>query len=498
MSSIDLSLKIFSDIANTHKTVITNNSTDVKVKYNSISYVQEYNNETIEIYPIELKPVFDDGVYCTDSQYIFLAKLFKYLPKDTVVKHAYIPPNIQAKIGLELLNEINPTFDFDIIVGNKTNPELVGKYKDYFLHEFDYSLLQNILSTKNIIWANINKSNHQKGLEIDLYSPKYQTLLVELIKYFVDNSLIEGLKSYLIDENGIHLQLTQEYLFKSLDVSSKQIINSGANNNISDCINNTSQKNIYQILKKHGYGDLKDNPTFSPSQLSRMPTNIKNRGTALSKAINESLQEVLGGSNGVLSNYQQNTNEYLLSMLRGALSAISQLAIELNTSTEGRASRIVLEAFESECLKSPTKESIINSLLSSSSLDKNDMASFISEITPAKKIEDKKTELSSINNNENIKNDVSNTESDVHSEIYKKYNFIEQTVLSKATKLTYTQTIASPKWTIAHNFQNKTPVYSIVDDNGNKVNASLGKETTDNVLVLDFSYPVKGVVTIYE
>jgi hypothetical protein len=352
----------------------------------------EYSGMYVE-YPL-LQPLpIPVNVYVTQQQFIFWNDVSPYLPYGSKLIKAYVRPDDYALEGLNKLKELNPSFDFDGIVVkragisgipsddttsgsdffksstasqtssdttsdvNKTYPNLNGKFDSYYLHQFDYDSVKSALSIVGYIWELPFSDSYQKGL----------TMAIDLTDVSIDHSLIVSVINNIIQNND-YLNASNCVLsgtsaivtFVSSEISVTAyefgIINVGPNSNVSDCFSEKTLNRIYANLKTNGYGDLDE--SVKPELLKGLPHNTRKKGTALAKAIRDSMIEVLGGSEGVISVLQASTNEYLMALINGLLAANNVLYDELDRVGGGNVKKKAQDAFESGMNKSIVSKNV--------------------------------------------------------------------------------------------------------------------------------------------
>lgn len=338
-----------------------------------------------EKYPKEYHLPIPEHVYVNEQMFIFWNTISKYLPDGCMLRKGYVPADIHAIDGLKLLREKNPSFDMSSIVSldfekneskvddnyfklqsvsktttfqrknKRTNPELNGKFEDYYLFQFDYQKLSDILNGYGIMWDLPGKDIHQKGIVLEILTNKISETY-EIIKWFETNNEELNLSGrYETDQKTfirVFFKNNPIYVFPH----EYGIINVASDNNISNFFDDNTTNKIYKILKDHSYGNLDE--SVSGASLSAFPAHVRRKGTNLANALSLILQEVLGGSNGVISVFQQDINQYLMAIVNGLLASNKLMAEELDRIGGGDVSTRVTKAFESGLNKKTVKKSL--------------------------------------------------------------------------------------------------------------------------------------------
>ncbi|MFA5403674.1 MAG: hypothetical protein WC358_01950 [Ignavibacteria bacterium] len=375
-----------------------------------ISIKAEYATKLVE-YPLLGSMEVPVGVYVTQQQYIFWRDVSSYLPYGAFLKKAYVRPDDHALNGLIQLETLNPSFNFDSITAkrtssssspsngnsanffsnkftpnttkasnsdiNKTHPNLNGKFKSYYLHQFDYDSLKSELLKVGVTWSLPFDDSYQKGL----------LMVISLENTTIDKSQVSTLINSIITQN-IYLNASKCTLsgtdltieFKSGEVSIKPyefgILNVGPNNNVADCFSERTLQTIYNNLKINGYGDLDE--VVKPAALKGFPLKTRKKGTALAKAIRDSLIDVLGGSEGIVSVLQGSTNEYLMALINGLIASNNVLYDELDRLGGGNVKKKAQEAFESGMNRAVVSKNVLSLLNNGREINQNTGKSLLS------------------------------------------------------------------------------------------------------------------------
>ena len=338
--------------------------------------VDEYNSLKIP-YSLDSEFEIPVNIYVTSQMYAFWSAVRPYLPAKATIAKAYVRPEDQAKKGLELLKSKNAGFDFDSIAAKdtttpskpstssdffskvpaqsttavnvstvtKSHPGLDGKFGKYYLFQFDYNAVKTKLLALGVIWELPYADDYQKGYLFD----------IDVSKSTIDSASLHTFINTIVTTNDLNVSTcildgtTIRIRFKTSDVykfiSEYAVLNIGPSSNVTDCFSQTIVQKIYKHLKDNGYGNLEE--TLPASALRGLPNNAKRKGTSLAIALKDSLIDVLGGSEGLLSNMQANTNEYLMGIINGLLAANSVVYDELDRIGGGAVKQKALEAFES-------------------------------------------------------------------------------------------------------------------------------------------------------
>lgn len=356
----------------------------------------EYATKLVE-YPLLSSMEVPVGVYVTQQQYIFWRDVSPYLPYGAYLSKAYVRPEDHALYGLNQLATLNTSFDFDSIsvkrtssTGipsedsssgsdffskkytpsitttttndvSKTHPNLNGKFKSYYLHQFDYENVKVELLKVGVSWSLPFDDDYQNGL----------LAIIDLSNTTIDKNKVLTLLNSIISQNS-YLNVSKCTLtgsevtiyFKSSDISVKPyefgILNIGPNSNVPDCFSEKTLQMIYNNLKMNGYGDLDE--SVKPATLKGLPLKTRKKGTALAKAIRDSLIDVLGGSEGVISVLQASTNEYLMALVNGLIASNNVLYDELDRLGGGGVKKKAQDAFESGMNRTVVSKNVLSLL----------------------------------------------------------------------------------------------------------------------------------------
>lgn len=336
-------------------------------------------------YPREYHLPIPEHVYVNEQQFNYWNVISKYLPEGCSLTKGYVPGDVYAIEGLNLLKEKNPSFDFSSIVSldfekasekvnddyfkqqvvsktntftrtnKRTNPELNGKFGDYYLFHFDYQKVSDILAGYGIIWDLPGKNIHQKGIALDIATTTVEQTM-SILKWFeTNNTGLNVSGRYETDQKTfvrVFFKDNPTYVFPN----EYGILNIASENNLSDFFDDNTTNKIYKILKDHSYGNLDE--SVSGAALSAFPAHVRRKGTNLANALSLILQEVLGGSNGVISVFQQDINAYLMAIINGLTASNKLMAAELDRIGGGDVSSRVAKAFESGLNKKTVKKSV--------------------------------------------------------------------------------------------------------------------------------------------
>lgn len=327
-------------------------------------------------YPIR-KAELDVKVNMNSHHVLFWSIVGRYLPNGSYVSNAYVTPSKQAKIGLALIED--NSLSVSKFKGNITNPELVGKFKEHYLYEFDYSAIQSTLDSLSIKWSRPNTSVHQRGLAIDIYSPNFSDAL-SVINWFKDNNPELYITNLIKQsDNILHIEFSDKILKSTSIPGSTYLLNGSFSSGVGSALSNKVDR-FYDILKANGYKNLED--TGLPAHaLARLPVTAKKQSYFLAKAIKEILEDSLGGQSGIVSKLVQDELEYVLGLVNGIIGAVTTLGVELDTITDGRASRLIREAIESEAIKTANSQLIKNKLITMSPIVSKDYPSILSSVS---------------------------------------------------------------------------------------------------------------------
>lgn len=336
-------------------------------------------------YPLDYHLPIPEHVYVNEQQFNYWNVISKYLPDGCSLKKAYVPGDVHAIEGLNLLKEKNPSFDFSSIVSldfekapekvnddyfkqqvvsktntftrtnKRTNPELNGKFGDHYLFQFDYQKVLDILAGYGIIWDLPGKNIHQKGIALDIATTTVEQTM-SILKWFETNNPELNISGKYETDGSSYIRVffknNPTYVFPH----AYGILNVASENNLSDFFDDNTTSKIYKILKDHSYGNLDE--SVSGAALSAFPAHVRRKGTNLANALSLILQEVLGGSNGVISVFQQDINAYLMAIVNGLLASNKLMATELDRLGGGDVSSRVIKAFESALNKKTVKKSV--------------------------------------------------------------------------------------------------------------------------------------------
>lgn len=317
----------------------------------STSYFVEAKStyDVNEQYPNTIKAI--QGVFIKNFHFDFWKVISPYLPKDSYISNAYVQPEMQAKVGLDLLVANVSNVSLEKYKTIKTNPELIGMYGTHYLFEFNYSSIKDELALVGIKWSKPNCSIHQRGLALDITSSKID-IVISIIQWFItNNNNFCNLSGVIIKQstNKVHIEFNESSIINESSTGNTVIFN----NSISKAVESTlkgKESRYYEILKANGHANLEDS-AVPKHVISGLPLKARRQNFFLAKAINEILIDALGGSNGLISKVVQEEIQYVLGLTNGTVGALKCLGVELDTLTNGRASRVVREAIESEAVK---------------------------------------------------------------------------------------------------------------------------------------------------
>lgn len=377
----------------------------------------EYATKLVE-YPLLGSMEVPVGVYVTQQQYIFWRDVSPYLPYGAYLSKAYVRPEDHALDGLDQLAKLNPSFDFDSIsvkrtssVGipsentssgsdffsakytptttttttndvSKTHPNLNGKFKSYYLHQFDYENVQSELLKVGVTWSLPFDDDYQNGL----------LLVIDLTDTTIDKTEVVTLLNSIVSQNS-YLNVSTCTLvgsevtvyFKSSDISIPPyefgVLNVGPNSNVADCFSEKTLQMIYNNLKVNGYGDLDE--IAKPATIKGLPQKARKKGTALAKAIRDSMIDVLGGSEGVISVLQASTNEYLMALINGLIASNNVLYDELDRLGGGNVKKKAQEAFESGMNRTVVSKNVLSLLNNGREINQNTGKSLLAVEDPS-------------------------------------------------------------------------------------------------------------------
>jgi hypothetical protein len=319
-------------------------------------------------YPLPSQQVIIDGVYVKSNHFKFWKEVSPYLPQGCFISHGYVSPENQARIGLSLYEKAYNKLilsEFVAVEGSEPNPELIGKYKDIYLFQVDYSKIKYFLNSKGINWALPNTTVHQRGLALDItFKKEYYGTFVNVLKWFYLNNKQElNLSGVFIQqsENVMHIEFVEVGSNVTNFIGDSFFMVNGVNSPVSKFLNGKESR-FYEIMKSNGHLDLADT-AYNKNLLAAMPNSAKRHNSALAKAIKEILDDALGGPGGIISTLVQSQLDYSQSLINGLLGAMSVVSDELDTLTEGRASILIKEAIESEIEKTSDNILIKNKAL---------------------------------------------------------------------------------------------------------------------------------------
>lgn len=382
-----------------------------------VAIKEEYATKLVE-YPLLGSMEVPVGVYVTQQQYIFWRDVSPYLPYGAYLSKAYVRPEDHALDGLSQLETLNSSFDFDSIsvkrtssTGipsedtssgsnffsakytpnatasstsdvSKTHPNLNGKFKSYYLHQFDYDLVESALLKVGVTWSLPFDDDYQKGL----------LLVIDLENTTIDKTQVVTLLNSIISQNtylnASKCTLTGSEVtvyFKTSEISIQPyefgILNVGPNSNVADCFSEKTLQMIYNNLKINGYGDLDE--IAKPATLKGLPQKARKKGTALAKAIRDSMIDVLGGSEGVISVLQASTNEYLMALINGLIASNNVLYDELDRLGGGNVKKKAQEAFESGMNRTVVSKNVLSLLNNGREINQNTGKSLLAVEDPS-------------------------------------------------------------------------------------------------------------------
>lgn len=366
------------------------------------SIKDEYATHLIE-YPLSEPVTIPVGVYVTSQMYDLYAGIFKYLPFGATISKALVRQEDYAKEGLNKLFELNSNFDINSVVVEdstnqsqvatvsgsgffsqqtstqttqttqtssltRTHPWLNGKFKDNYLHQIDFSVVATKLNSLGYVWDVPGKDDFQKGVLLEIALTGLNTSTVADIFAFIKTIITNNFKTVSdVELNGNVIKVT----FKSSDVynfsTDYGILNIGKSSNVSDCFGPNITAMIYSHLKRNSYGDLEEE--FPAHMMKGMPKDARKKGSLLASALSSILIDVLGGSNGVISNLQSSTNEYLMGIINGLVAANRVVYDELDRLGGGSVRKDAMEAFEAAMIKTTPSNSVSTMLLHGLEID---------------------------------------------------------------------------------------------------------------------------------
>lgn len=361
------------------------------------STIKAYCNAKYLPYPMVEVARVSSETYLTSQQFTFWDDIAVYLPPEAKVSKGFVRPEDHAFNGLTKLSTLNSSFDFSGIaysrksssatasstsVGSsffsktavtessdssqvdsvtRSHPSLNGKFGDYYLHQFDYEQVKSALSIYGISWDLPFEDDYQKGLVLDIDVSRCEQSPTDLLTLV---NTIWGLNSYLNVKEATLSGTTITVRFVDSQISHLggefAITNVSTLSNVSDCFSNRAVSKIYENLKKNGYGNLDE--LVPAAALRGLPKAERRKGTALAVALKDSLVELLGGSEGIISLLQGSTNEYLMGIINGLLAANSVILDELERVGGGSVRRKATEAFESGVNSSTLSKNVLSLL----------------------------------------------------------------------------------------------------------------------------------------
>ena len=519
MNYPDLNNQIFKDAA---KTYFINAGTQT-LKDNQI-YETVGPTSTLR-YPIKGNTVIFDGVYVKSNHFNFWNAISPYLPQGCFISHAYVSPENQARVGLDLYSKNYPTIDLNTLMatpGSEPNPELIGKYQKIYLFQIDYVKIKSALSNKGINWALPNTTIHQRGLALDItFKVEYYNLFVSILQWFYANNKNElGLSGVFIKQSPteIHIEFTENTANITNFIGNSYFMISGANSPVSQFLSDKDSR-FYEILKKNGHFDLVDT-TFNKSMLAKMPTSAKKQNSMLATAIREILDDTLGGPGGIISTLVQSQLDYSQGIINGLLGAMSVISDELDTLTEGRASILIKEAIESEIQKTSDSALIRNKTLTLSPITINDAKALMVKEPPTSttsKTNIRNSRVTKSDSNRSIskldpKNTPNNTDTsydalrhqtgvvETTTLTYDHFNDISTSFainLEKTAILKYTTTVNNiTNKLITHNLNSNSVKAYAIDKNGTSVVFSQ-TIVDNNSINVGFNNPFSGTIEVY-
>lgn len=401
MNYPNLTEDLFKKSANTY--FISNGESVV----NADGIFEKTNNKLVQRYPNKNKAPILSGVYVKSNHFNFWNIIQKYLPQGCFISHAYVSPEYQARVGIKLLESKYPTFDLSQLIGNETNPELIGKYKDLYLFQLNYDKVKQLLSNYSINWSKPNTTVHQRGLALDItFNSEYYDIVVGIIKWFyVNNNHILNLSGVFIKQSDteIHIEFNEDSSNINSITGNTFLITNGINSPVSEFLKDKDGR-FYEIMKNNGHIDLIDT-SINKQMLSKMPNHSKKNNSSLAKAFREILDDSLGGQGGIISSLVQGQLDYSMSLINGLMGAVSVLADELDSLTEGRASILIKEAIESEIEKTSDNNFIKNKALDMSPIlpeDSKILRNKENIVSSTSKTNIRKSRIAISNNNRNI------------------------------------------------------------------------------------------------
>lgn len=324
-------------------------------------------------YPLKGNPGHIDGVYIKPNHFKFWNIVSRYLPLGCYISNAYVPPETQARVGLNLFEENFPNIPIHSLIGNESNPELVGKYKELYLFQVDYNKLSAMLTSNNIKWARPNNSIHQRGLALDItFNSEHYQIVLSIIKWFKENNIELNLSGIYIkqSENELHIEFNENILDQPIMAENTYMMTGGINSPVSEMLMNKDDR-FYEILKRNGHVDLIESGIGRKS-LARLPHSVKHQNSTLAKAIREIIEDSMSGQTGLISVMVQSQLDYLTGLVNGLIGAMSVVGNELDPLTSGRASVLLKQAIESETAKTLDSTYLKNKVLNLQPLTNED------------------------------------------------------------------------------------------------------------------------------
>ena len=476
-------------------------------------------------YPINGNTIIFDGVYVKSNHFNFWNTVSPYLPQGCFISHAYVSPESQARIGIEMYVKNYPTLKLTSLIataGSEPNPELIGKYQNIYLFQIEYSKIKSALANKGINWALPNTTVHQRGLALDItFKVEYENIFVNILQWFYSNNKIElGLSGVFIKQSPteIHIEFVQDSSNITSFVGDSYFMVNGVNSPVSQFLSEKDGR-FYEILKQNGHYDLIDT-AYNKTSLSKMPTSAKKQNSMLATAIREILDDALGGPGGIISTLVQSQLDYSQGIINGLLGAVSVISDELDNLTEGRASILIKEAIESEIQKTSDITLIRNKTLSLSPITQNDAKVLMVKESPtstSNKTTIRNSRITTGDANRAIskldpKNTPKNTEPtydnlripngiiETASLTYDHFNDINTEFvinLEKTISFNYKTTVNNVITSIVKHNLNSTIVKAYaIDINGNSVIFSQTTVDVNNISI-NFNNPFSGTIEVY-
>lgn len=519
MNYPNLSEQIFKDASNTY--FINGGS---QVIDNGRVY-EKSGTSLVSRYPNYSKIDIIDGIYVKSNHFKFWKEISPYLPQGCFISHGYVPPEIQARIGLSLYeNHYGSIKVNDILAseGSEGNPELIGKYKDIYLFQIDYPKLKYFLSNKGINWALPNTSVHQRGLALDItFKEEYYDIFVNILQWFYLNNKDElKLSGTFIKQstNVMHIEFLEDSSNVQNFVGNSYFMTNGVNSPVSSFLKGKEGR-FYEIMKSNGHLDLADTG-YNKQLLAKMPNSAKRHNSALAKAIKEILDDTLGGPGGIISTLVQSQLDYSQSLINGLLGAMSVVSDELDNITEGRASILIKEAIESEIEKTSDNILIKNKALSLYPLSSDDSDVLMIKETPTisdSKLKIRKNRIKKSDTNRSISKTDPKKTPDNTEPVYDSLRVTDGIVhvtnlpfdhfsdintdfvinLEKNSKKKYTTTVNNiTTKLITHNLNSSDVKAYAKDSNGSLVVFSQNTKDSNNIEI-SFNTQFSGTIEVY-